>query len=57
VGQGAGHDFHDEPSSVLKSICIRANERFELIISGILGLLEKEGFDPELIEIRKSALQ
>lgn len=45
------------PSSVLKSICIRANERFELIISGILGLLEKEGFDPELIEIRKSALQ
>jgi len=34
------------PSSVLKSICIRTNEHFELIISGILVFWKKRALIP-----------
>lgn len=43
------------PPKVIKSICIQTNQNIDLVISGILGLLEKGGFDTEAIEIRKSA--
>ena len=44
------------PQNVIKSICIQTNGYCDIVISGILGLLEKEGFDTEVIEIRKSAI-
>jgi hypothetical protein len=44
------------PPNVIKSICIQTNGYCDIVISGILGLLEKEGFDTEVIEIRKSAI-
>lgn len=42
------------PSTSLKSICIQTQKNTALIISGIRGLLEKAGYNTELIEIRES---